>query len=278
MSPSLVRQKIARGETVWCAKACYYDPELVELMSGFGFDGIWICLEHKRLDPSTTYSLIQACRLGGADAIMRVKPANYTDLLPLLEAGARGIMLPRVRSVDEVREVVAAMKFPPMGRRGYDGIHADARFGLGSAADYMAGANRETFLIVQIEETEVIPHIETIAALPGVDVLFVGPGDLAIGMGKFGQPEAPELKAVLKQVADACRHHGKLAGIPCGAAQVAQYYELGYRFFNVTSDYRCVINGLKGAKAEIGALWNNATNGERQPPLRSSTALEPARP
>lgn len=255
MNPSRIRQKINKGETIWCAKACYQDPELVELIGATGFfDGIWICLEHKRLDPSTIYSLIQACRLQSVDAVIRVKPANYTDLLYLLESGARGIMLPRVRAVDEVREMISAMKFPPIGRRGCDCIHADAVFGLNSALDYMSQANRETCLIVQIEETEVLPHLDTIAALPGVDVLFVGPGDLSNGMGLFGRPEGPEVLDVLQRVADACRRHGKVAGIPCAPEHVKKYYDLGFRFFNVASDYRCVINGLKKTQADLAAL------------------------
>jgi 4-hydroxy-2-oxoheptanedioate aldolase len=262
MNPSRIRQKLTRGQIAWCAKACYADPELVELMSSVGFDGIWICLEHKRLDPATTYSLIQACRLGGADAIMRVKPANYSELLPLLEAGAKGIMLPRVRGPEEVREVVAAMKFPPLGRRGYDAIHADARFGLGSPADYMEQTNRETLLIVQIEEPEVIQHVDSIAAIPGVDVLFVGPADLSLGLGKFGQPESPELAAVLKMVAAACRHHGKVAGIPCAGAQVEAYAQMGCRFFNVLSDYHCLINGFAKTRSELGPLWDGMGSGQ----------------
>jgi 4-hydroxy-2-oxoheptanedioate aldolase len=256
MTPSRIRQKLASGKPAWCAKACYYEPELVELMCTLGMDGIWICLEHKQMDPATAYSLIQACRLGGSDAIMRVKPANYSDLLPLLEAGAKGIMLPRVRGPEEVRAVVAAMKYPPLGRRGYDAIHADAGFGLGSPVDYMAQANQETFLLVQIEEPEVVPHLDAIAALPGVDVLFVGPADLSLGFGKFGQPDAPELVAVVKQVAEVCQRHGKVAGIPCAASQVQKYYDLGYRFFNVLSDYRCLVDGFKKAKAELGPLWD----------------------
>jgi 4-hydroxy-2-oxoheptanedioate aldolase len=258
MNPSRTRQKLAVGKPALCVKASYGDPELVELMSSVGFDGIWICLEHRRFDPATTESLIMACRLGGADAIIRVKPSNHTDLLCLLEVGAKGIMLPRVREPEEVRRVVAAMKFPPLGRRGFDGIHADAGFGLGSPTDYMAHANRETFLIVQIEEPEVLPHLDTIAALPGVDVLFGGPADLSLGLGKFGQPDAPELAAVVKQVAETCRRHGKVAGIPCPAAHVQRYYDLGYRFFAVLSDYRCLINGCNQVKADLGALWEGA--------------------
>jgi 2-keto-3-deoxy-L-rhamnonate aldolase RhmA len=224
---------------------------LVELIASSGFDAVWICLEHKRMDPSTVYALIQACRLGGADALIRVKPTNYTDVLYLIEAGARGIMLPRVAHPDEVRAVVEAMKFPPLGRRGYDGIHAEADYGRIPAAEYLATANAQNFLVVQIEEPEVVPHLDAIAAMPGVDVLFVGPGDLTLGLGKFGQLDAPEVRAVLQDVVAACQRHGKVAAIPCAPEQVQSYREMGFRFFNVTSDYRCVFQGMKAARASV---------------------------
>lgn len=251
MSPSVVRQKIARGEDVITAKAAYADPELVELIASTGFDAVWLCLEHKRLDPALMYALIQACRLGGADALVRVKPANHADLLWLLESGARGLMLPRVRHPDEVREVVAAMKFYPQGRRGSDAIHADAHFGRLPLADYMVTANRETYLLVQIEEPEVVPHLDAIAALPGVDVLFVGPCDLTLGLGQTGPFDSPEVMKIVEAVAQAAHRHGKVAGIPCAPDQVARYRALGYRFFNVISDYRCVAQGMKSALAAV---------------------------
>lgn len=254
MTPSAVKKKIARGEIVLCAKTSYHHPDIVELMGTFGFDAIWICLEHKRVDPNDVYALIQACRLGGTDAIIRIKPANYTDLLWFFEAGARGLMLPRVKDVQEVREVVAAMKFPPLGQRGLDGIRAEADFGRVPVADYLQEANRESFLVVQIEEPEVVPHIDEIAALPGVDVLFVGPGDLTLSLGKLGQTGDPEVVAILRQVAEACRRHGKVAGIPCAHEDVPKYRDMGYRFFNVVSDYRCVIGGLKKMQADLASL------------------------
>lgn len=231
------------------AKACYQDPELVELMASSGVDGIWICLEHKRIAPDVLYALIQACRLGGADPIMRVKPSNYADVIYLLEAGVAGIMLPRVRHPDEVRAVVDLMKFPPLGHRGYDGIHVDSDFGRAVPAKYFEHANRETLLLVQIEEPAVVPYIDEIAALPGVDILFVGPGDLSLSFGKVGATSSPEVTSVIKQVAEACARHGKTAGLPCGAADVSAYKALGYRLFNVFSDYRGVSAGLKQALA-----------------------------
>ncbi|MBL9216685.1 MAG: hypothetical protein JNG83_14500 [Opitutaceae bacterium] len=254
MSPSRVRRKLATQEVILCAKTSYHLPDVAEMFGRAGFDGIWICLEHKRSDPAAVLALIQACRLGGADAIMRVKPANYTDILWMLEAGARGLMLPRVRSVDEVREVVDLMKFPPAGRRGLDGIGAEADFGRLPVPAYVAEANRESFLVVQIEEPEVVPHIDAIAALPGADILFVGPGDLTLALGKFGQTDDPEVVAILRRVAEACQRHGKVAAIPCLPGQVAKYREMGYRFFNVISDYRCVSAGLKQTETDLAAL------------------------
>lgn len=274
MHPSLVLQKIKCGESVLCAKACYHDPELVEIIASSRFDAVWICMEHRRIDYSTIYALIQACRLGGADAFIRVRPSNHTDLLHLLEAGARGIMLPKVIHPSEVREVVEMMRFPPLGNRGYDGIHADSNFGRRPAAEYLAEANGESFLAVQIEEPEVVPHIEEIAAIPGVDVLFVGPGDLTLGLGKFGQIDDPEVEAILQRVLDACHRHGKLAGIPCAPEQVQAYREKGFRFFNVISDYRCVVHGMKTALATTGLAAN--PGGARKSDQGTGSGMRPS--
>jgi 4-hydroxy-2-oxoheptanedioate aldolase len=249
--PSTVLQKIRDGTPVITAKASYTDPELVELIASSGFDAVWICLEHKRMDSSAVYAMIQACRLGGADALIRVKPSNYTDILHLIEAGARGIMLPRVRHPDEVREVVQAMKFRPEGARGYDGIHPEADFGRLPPKDYLAQANRENFFVVQIEEPEVLPHLDAIAAMPGVDVLFIGPADLTLSMDRFGDTSDPSVRKIMQDVADACQRHGKVAAIPCAPEQVPDYHAMGYRFFNVISDYRCVFQGMKAAREAV---------------------------
>ncbi|WP_414662555.1 HpcH/HpaI aldolase family protein [Horticoccus sp. 23ND18S-11] len=253
MLHSRIRKKLALGETVLCAKASFPDPDIVELMGTFGFDGVWICLEHRRVDPAVVNHMIRASRLGGMDAIIRIKPSNHSDLLWLLEAGARGVMLPKVVSIDEVREVVAMMKFPPAGRRGYDGIQAESHFGRMPPAEYLKQANDENFLLVQIEEPDVVPDIDAIAALPGVDVLFVGPGDLTLTMGKLGQVNDPDVLAILQQVVDSCKKHGKVAGIPCAVDQVPKYHAMGFRFFNVISDYRGLVQSLTKVQADLGA-------------------------
>lgn len=260
MPPSTIRRKLDRGDTVICAKASYQDPEILELIGSFGFDGLWICLEHRRIDPLMVNHLIRACRIGGMDAVIRIKPVNDSDVAWLLDAGAQGLMLPRVVAVDEVREVVAAMKFPPAGRRGLDGVQAEAGYGRIPTGDYVAAANDGNFLVVQIEEPAVVPHIEAIAALPGVDVLFVGPGDLTLGLGKLGRLDDPEVDDILRRVGAACQRHGKAAGLPCATDQVGRYRSMGYRFFNVTSDYRCLVNGLAKVQADLAAAGLSLPN------------------
>lgn len=254
MIESRCKKKFAAGKTAIIAKACYQDPELVELLASGGVDGIWICLEHKHISPDTLYSLIQACRLGHADAIIRIKPTSYTDIIHILEAGACGIMLPRVRHPDEIREVVEMIKFPPEGRRGCDIIHADADFGRGDTTDYFSNANRELMLVVQIEEPEVMPYIDEIASIPAVDVLFVGPGDLSLGFGNYGAIDAPAIVSVTREVAEVCSRYGKIAGIPCAPEEAAKFHAMGYRFFNVFSDYRGVAAGLQQAMTVVRKL------------------------
>jgi 4-hydroxy-2-oxoheptanedioate aldolase len=250
MIASVVREKLSEGAPVFSAKACYADPEIVEMIGQAGFDCMWLCLEHRKLDPSVVRSLIQAARIGGCDSLIRVKPENHADLSYLLESGARGIMLPQVRDLEEVQCVVEMMKFPPLGRRGFDTIHADADCGSARLEEYTRHENENTFLVVQIETPEVLPHIDAIAATPGVDMLFVGLGDLSASMNLLGQMDHPDLQAVVERVGEACLKHGKAGAIICADPEERKrLWKLGYRFFNIASDFRFLRKGFDEAIA-----------------------------
>ena len=250
MIASVVREKLSEGAPVFSAKACYADPEIVEMMGQAGFDCVWLCLEHRKLDSSVVRSLIQAARVGGCDSLIRVKPENHTDLSYLLESGARGIMLPQVRDLEEVRRVVEMMKFPPMGRRGLDTIHADADYGSARLEAYTRHENGSTFLVVQIETPEILPHIDAIAATPGVDMLFVGLGDLSASMNLLGEMDHPDLQAIVERVGETCLKHGKAGAIICGDPEERKrLWNLGYRFFNIASDFRFLRKGFDEAIA-----------------------------
>ncbi|MFN2352175.1 MAG: HpcH/HpaI aldolase/citrate lyase family protein [Kiritimatiellia bacterium] len=247
MQQSIVRQKMARGEPVLVIKSNFKEPAICEMMGLMGFDCIWICHEHLAIDPSRMDSLIRACRAAGIDAMVRTKPGDYRDILHLLEMGAKGIMLPRVQTPAEVRQVVQDMKFCPLGRRGVDGVNAEADFGLLPLTDYLQQANENNFLVVQIEDPEVVEHIEEIAAIDGVDCLFIGPGDLSVNLGIPGQVEAPAIMEISRRVIKACEKHGKVPGSACGGnrEKLQRYLDMGFRFLAGGGDYGMVRDGCR---------------------------------
>jgi 4-hydroxy-2-oxoheptanedioate aldolase len=252
MHESIVRKKLAKKEPVFCFKTLYQDPALVEMIGLFGFDCMWICNEHVGIDPSKMESMIRACRASGIDAMIRTKPGTYKDLLHPLEMGASGIMLPRVKSAGEVRQVVKDMKFYPRGRRGIDGVNADAGFGLMDFKNYLEFANDNNFLLAQIEDPEVVDHIEEIAEIDDVDILFVGPGDLSTGMGIPGEVDHPEIVKVCERVAAACLKNGKAAGMACSnLGMVEKYLDMGFLFLSGGSDYKMMRTALFDLREKI---------------------------
>ena len=131
--------------------------------------------------------------------------------------------------------------------------HADLF--LGGAWDHsMADAVREKAIFQRDYEAMRFIGFDSFEGLPaisGVDVLFVGPADLTLGLGKFGKTDDPEVRAILEKVVAACERHGKVAAIPCAPEQVKSYHAMGFRFFNVISDFRCVSTGMKAARAAV---------------------------
>ena len=251
------KEKLKAGESVMMVKVAYQDPAIYEMVGLLGFDCVWICNEHIGIDPSKMDSIIRACRLSGMDAVIRLKPANYMPMLHVLEFGAKGLMIPRASGAEEVRRIVRDMKFYPEGARGVDGVNAEARFGLLPYAEYLKRANAENFLIVQIEDPETIPHIEEIAAVDGVDVVFVGPADLSLNLGIAGQFEHPKMLEVYERVAAACKKYNKAAGLSCGLDRIPHFQEMGYRFFVGGADYFFLFNGYKELHGKLEDMGFN---------------------
>ena len=248
------KAKIKSGQPVYMVKVHYQDPALYELVGLLGYDCVWICNEHVGIDSSKMDGIIRACRISGMDAVIRIKPANYQPMLHVLEFGAKGIMLPRAQNAREVQKVVDDMKFYPEGRRGLDGVNAEAAYGLIPLQKYLEKSNAENFLIVQIEDPEALPHIDDIAAIPGVDVVFVGPGDLSMNLGIAGEFEHPQMLEVYDRVVAACKKYGKAAGIPCAPDKVSQYMERGFRFFAGSSDYGFIRSGYSDLRQKLEQL------------------------
>jgi 4-hydroxy-2-oxoheptanedioate aldolase len=193
-------------------------------------------MEHVPNDWLSLENQIRAARVHDIDTIVRVARGSYSDYIRPLEADATGIIVPHVNSAEEARQIVDWVRFYPMGKRPLDGGSVDGQFCQVPVDKYIAHANHERILVLQIESPEALEQVEAIAAVPGFDLLLFGPGDFSYRIGKAGRFDAPEVVAARKRVATAAVRHGKWA---MSSGLIAPFEELvaeGHRLFNVGAD------------------------------------------
>lgn len=231
MRPSKVLAKIRAGQV---ARICCTGSPIAFLpaiAAHFRYDGIWLDAEHRVWDPREAETMLGRHHAADIDCIWRSCTKEKNPLYRLLEDGASGLMIPHVGSADEARALVNAMKFPPLGDRGFCGGGRDADYWIGKPADYIEQANRETYLVAQIETPSALENVDAIAAVPGVDVLFLGPGDMSLRLNCTPGVNDPVMMEVQQKVAAAARKHGKAWGRPVGtAADVKTIVDLGAQF------------------------------------------------
>lgn len=226
---------LARGELqigLWCSLCSSIAAELV---SHSGYDWLLLDTEHSPNEVPDLLGQLQAVATGTASAIVR--PAwNDTVLIKrVLDIGAQSVLLPYVQNADEARRAVAATRYPPKGVRGVTASGRAARYGR--VTDYLKRADEEICVLVQAETRVALDNIEAIAAVDGVDGVFIGPSDLAASLGHIGQPGHPVVQAALKEAVDRLKKAGKPAGIlTANEDEAKRYIEWGYLFVAVGSD------------------------------------------
>jgi len=247
MTPSRVLKKLRAGEFVVAASVNRVaEPWLAEMIGRLGFDLIWFDMEHRAFGFDAINGMSLACRATGIDLMVRVLKTGYTSPMRALEFGANGLMVPHVMSVEEARQWVEWVRFPPLGRRGFDGAGADADYAFADPHEYLKHANDQVFLALQVEDKECVDCVDEIAALPGVDLLFVGPGDLSISYGVPFQFDHPLVLKAIDKVAEAAQKAGKWWGIPTGSAKQAQWaLDRGARLVTAGNDHGLLMQGFK---------------------------------
>jgi 2-dehydro-3-deoxyglucarate aldolase/4-hydroxy-2-oxoheptanedioate aldolase len=230
--PSELRRRIAGGEALSGAFVNLGGSLTSEIMSIAGYDWLVIDLEHGAGDEHVLTRQLQA--VGSSTAtIVRVEGVDSARVLHALDLGADGVLVPRLRTVEQARECVSYCRYA--GERGVARYNRAWHWGL--AQRTLAEVDDEVVCAVQIETPEALAAVEEIAAVEGVDVLFVGPADLAHGLGLHCPPDAPELLVHARRVADAARAHGKAAGMLVGTVEQARRYrEIGFTFLGCGSD------------------------------------------
>ncbi len=215
----------------------------VEIAAGVGFDWLLIDLEHGSGALADLRSMLLACRQSPAAPIVRIRSVDADTVKFVMDSGAAGIMFPFVSSPEEARRAVDCMKYPPVGTRGVAGIIRATDYGR-KWKEYFAEANARSLVVVQIETEAAVNAAAEIAAVEGVDVLFVGPLDLSVSLGCPGDFSPPHFVAALKKVIDACQRNGKACGILSRPEFVEQHKQLGFQFLALGSDSGSVVSGL----------------------------------
>jgi 4-hydroxy-2-oxoheptanedioate aldolase len=231
------------------------EPWFAELAGKLGFDVIWFDMEHRAHGYELVDRVSLACRATGIDLMVRVRKTGYTSVMRALEFGANGVMVPHCRSAEEARQWVEWTRFPPLGKRGFDGAGADGDYGLTDPLQFLKDQNEETFLVLQIEDRESVECVDEIAAVEGVDLLFVGPADLSISYGVPLQREHALVQRAMDKVANAAAKAGKWWGTVTPTPESAQQeLDRGARMVTCADDHFLLVQGLQNAHRQFGHI------------------------
>ncbi|SEQ45775.1 4-hydroxy-2-oxoheptanedioate aldolase [Virgibacillus subterraneus] len=236
MRPSRVMSKLRKGQTATCMKINLADARVIEIAAMAGFDCLWTDMEHVPNDLSAIEKQILAGKAHQIDVIVRVPRGSYSDHIKPLEMDAAGIMVPHVLSLADAKQIIKYTKFHPLGLRPLDGGNADGAYCNINLTDYMEQANRERFNILQIEDPVPIDELEEIISLPGLDMVFFGPGDFSQAIGAPGQFNHPQITEMRKRIAHIAQEKGKFAGTVGGVQNFESLTEMGYQFISVGAD------------------------------------------
>lgn len=231
-------------------------PVVAEAVGHAGFDWGVLDMEHAPADMMEVIHMLQAVSSTKMVPVVRVPWNDTVTIKRVLDAGATTLLIPLVQSADEARQAVAATRYPPQGVRGVAGMTRAARYGV--VNNYLQHANDGMGVIVQLETPQALQQIDAIAAVEGVNALFIGPADLSAAMGYLGQLTHP---AVLEQMSRAVKR-AKEAGKPIGTIGgtpevVAQYRAIGFDFVAISSDLSLLV---RGAQLAISALRTQETS------------------
>jgi len=247
MRENPVKATIASGGRAFGAMIFeLFSPGLPQICRNAGADFILYDMEHTGLGFETLKTQFALCRGLGIVPMVRVPRGEYHFIARALDVGAMGIMVPMVGTAEEAAHIVSCTRYPPQGRRGAAFGFAHDDYQAGDPVAKMAALNERTLVIPQIETDEGLRNVEAIAAVPGVDALWVGHFDLSNFMGIPAQFQHPDFLAAIKRVVDACEASGKTAAfLPTDDAWAREYAAKGFRLMAYGIDQMLLQSALQ---------------------------------
>jgi 2-keto-3-deoxy-L-rhamnonate aldolase RhmA len=252
MRKNKTKRRLREGETVigtWLEEL--RSPAVAQLLAAAGLDFLLIDMEHGPYNLETVADIVRMARQEEITPIVRVPDLSWERVGRVLDAGAQGLMLPRVERPEQVEDFVAYLKYPPAGRRGMAYGLGNTDFQWVTPQEYINFINEEILVIIQIENTQAVANLDALAAVPGVDVFFIGPEDLSISLGLAGQYDHPRLLETIDHIIAAAKRHSFIPGMPTSQPEsLPALGQRGVRFITYASDLEFIYNGaLQGVQA-----------------------------
>jgi 2-keto-3-deoxy-L-rhamnonate aldolase RhmA len=247
-----LKRKLLAGQQVCGVLVEFHNPEMVELFGHLGYDFVFLDGQHCGLNVDVARGLIRAADLTGMTSLVRVPRNDASIILEYLDAGAGGIIVPNITTRAEVQAAVAAMRYPPVGTRGGFGRSRAANYGITQTqVEYFTKMNDEVLFLPLIEDQSALPHLGPICSTPGVDIILIGPGDMALSMGIPGGWKDARVQAAVEQIRAAAAAAGKPAMIlALDPADGRALYAQGFQVL-IVSTCGLITNAARGFLKEL---------------------------
>jgi 4-hydroxy-2-oxoheptanedioate aldolase len=241
MRENTVKQAWREGKATFGAWLSIPSAFSAEVMAHQGFDWLCIDMQHGVIDYQAAVTMLQAISTTDTIPFARVPWNEPGSIGKVLDAGAYGVIVPLVNTVEQAQAAVSACRYAPEGARSF----GPTRAAFYAGADYAANANHEIACIPMIETKTAVEHLDDILSVPGIDAVYVGPADLSLTLGLPPAPihDEPSFERARLAIAAGCRKHGIVAGMHANAALAPKHLEAGYRMITVSSDVAAMAGG-----------------------------------
>ena len=248
-----VKEKLAGGGVALGSMVFeFFTPGIARICANAGAEFVMYCMEHTGVGFETLKPQFALCRALGIVPLVRVPATEYHFVARALDVGALGVMVPLVDTREQAERIVSFTRYPPQGRRGAAFGFAHDDYESGDVLEKMRAIHQRTLVICMIETRAGLDNVEAIAAVPGVDVLWLGHFDLTNFLGIPGNFSHPQYREAVKRIADAARKHGKAAGYMAASAELGrEYLAHGYRMIASGTDQGLLQNAI----AQLMTAW-----------------------
>ncbi len=252
-----LREKLNSGKTAIGSHISLSDSSVTEIMGDMGFDYLWIDMEHTSMSREDLRNHLVAARATGVSPIVRIPEVSQVQAKPILEMGPEGIVFPQVNSYELALEAVAACRYPPVGNRGW-GPRRAMHFGADMTAQEYIRSSDDILTILQFENIAAYKELDKILSIEGLDVIMLGPCDLASSMGHIGDWFNPEVEAVVDDVFERVHKAGKKMGVSIGlfgTDVIRRYQQRNVDMISVAADSDYIVAGGKQVYAQMQDIF-----------------------